>query len=324
MRRWIGLPLAAVIAAACGGGMAVAPLAEDVADDRVLSSCSPAEGAEPVTLVRGDGARPSVEEMEASFADDPDAEFVIDGMVEEGHSRRDAVHAMYGQVVGRQLFDEATSLPGYVTGSFARPLDGDPFELSFSGPVPEQFDPSRHDLGSFGLVVRTGASGLDEAGFRQATEALEEVGLRLVSGYGDEIEGTGMIEVLAATAEQVAQWEALLDDPDRWCLVLAPRSEPCDDEVVAEARSRATSGDLENERPDPPTAERAEEVRRTYLGLSLEEARAKGDREGRSIRVTTQDGVSLGADADLDPGRLSVHVCQGVVVDTVMDLEPGR
>jgi hypothetical protein len=38
--------------------------------------------------------------------------------------------------------------------------------------------------------------------------------------------------------------------------------------------------------------------------------------------VTVQDGVELGGTDDLQPGRLSLTVCTGIVVDTRMDLEP--
>lgn len=63
-------------------------------------------------------------------------------------------------------------------------------------------------------------------------------------------------------------------------------------------------------------------MRRSYLGLTLEEAEGKAAQEGRAVRVTVQDGVELGGDDDLQPGRLSLTLFQGIVVDTLMDLEP--
>ncbi|MCA1784190.1 MAG: hypothetical protein LC679_19060, partial [Intrasporangiaceae bacterium] len=73
-----------------------------------------------------------------------------------------------------------------------------------------------------------------------------------------------------------------------------------------------------------PTSERAEQVRLSYLGLTLEEAEDKAAEESRAVRVTTRDGVELGSEDDLQPGRLSLTVCNDIVVDTLMDLEPGR
>jgi hypothetical protein len=146
-----------------------------------------------------------------------------------------------------------------------------------------------------------------------------------VSGWGDETAGTGRIEVIDATPEQVTEWEQAVDDPSRWCLVRAPRSVACDDAVIADARQRADrQGEiLPNEQGEgEPTAERAEEVRRSYLGLTLDEAEDKAAQEDRAVRVTTQDGVQLGNNDDLQPGRLSLTVCNGIVVDTHMDLEP--
>ena len=63
-------------------------------------------------------------------------------------------------------------------------------------------------------------------------------------------------------------------------------------------------------------------MRRSYLGLTLEEAEVKAAQEGRAVRVTVQDGVELGGDDDLQPGRLSLTLFQGIVVETLMDLEP--
>ena len=44
----------------------------------------------------------------------------------------------------------------------------------------------------------------------------------------------------------------------------------------------------------------------------------------RAVRVTTRDGVQLGGNDDLQPGRLHLTVCNDIVVDTVMDLERAR
>lgn len=59
------------------------------------------------------------------MGDNPAAEFMIEQLDAEGRPREDALHAMCAQVVGQPLFDDARRLPGCVTGSCARPLEGD-------------------------------------------------------------------------------------------------------------------------------------------------------------------------------------------------------
>lgn len=316
----------ALLAGACGdaGGVSVDPLGDRPPED-VLSSCEPAGDQETTTLVEVGGQLPPVARMEAAVADNPDAEFMVEQLQDEGAAREDALHKMYAQVVGQRLFADAQQLPGFVTGAYARPEGGEPFQLSFSGRVPEELDPDAYDLASFGLQVTNGAAGLDHEAMAAAYDAAREVGMQPVSGSGDETAGTGRIEVIDATPEQVAAWEQAVDDPSRWCLVRAQRSVPCDDSVIAEAQQRADrQGEvLPNQQGEgAPTAERAEEVRRSYLGLTLEATEDKAVREGRTVRVTAQDGVQLGGTDDLQPGRLSLTVCNRIVVDTRMDLEP--
>jgi hypothetical protein len=322
-----GLALA-MLAGACGGadGVSIAPLG-DGSDGDVLSSCEPAGDQQTTMLVEAGGERPSVAVMEEAVAGSPDAEFMVEQRQDEGASYEDALHEMYAQAVGQELFADAQPLPGFVTGAYARPDTGEPFRLSFSGAVPDELDPGAYDLASFGLQVTSGAAGFDHEAFAAAFEAAGEVGMRPVSGSGDETAGTGRIEVIDATPDQVAAWEQAVDDPARWCLVRAPRTVACDDAVIADARQRAErQGEvLPNlQRDGEPTAQRAEEVRRSYLGLTLEQAEDKAAQEDRAVRVTTRDGVQLGSDDDLQPGRLSLTVCNGTVVDTRMDLEPHR
>lgn len=132
----------ALLATTCGGGrgVTVEPLG-DTPSDHVLSSCEPAGDQGTAMLVEASGELPLVTTMEQAVADHPDAEFMIDQLLEEGQSREDALHKMYAQVVGQQLFADAQQLPGFLTGAYARPEDGEPFELSFSGAVPEDLDP---------------------------------------------------------------------------------------------------------------------------------------------------------------------------------------
>ncbi len=328
MRMSVTLISLALLAVACGGtrGVTVTPLG-DTSDDDVLSSCEPAGSEDTTTLVEASGERPPVAAMEEAVADDPDAQFMVEELEAEGHPREDALHAMYAQIVGQRLFAEATQLPGYVTGAYARPLRSEPFQLSFSGQLPEELDPDAYDLDSFGLEVTTGAAGLDPEAMAAAYAAAREVGMHTVSASGDEVTGTARIEVLNATPDQVAAWERAVKDPSRWCLVRAARSVPCDDSVIARAQERAArQGEVlpNHQGGDPPTPERAEEVRRSYLGLSLDTSREKAAQEDRSVRVVVQDGVPLGSNDDLEPGRLNLTVCDGVVVDARMDLEPGE
>ncbi len=324
-RTVVGLALA-VLTGACGAadGVTVEPLADGSAGD-VLSSCEPAGDQETTTLVEASGELPAVDTMQEAVSGNPDAEFMVEQRQEEGASREDALHEMYAQVVGQQLFTDARQLPGFVTGAYARPEAGEPFQLSFSGSVPDELYPDAYALESFGLQVTSGAAGFDPDAFAAAFDAAREVGMQPVSGSGDESAGTGRIEVIDATPEQVTAWEQAVEDPSRWCLVLAPRTVACDDAVIADARQRADrQGEvLPNEqREGEPTAERAEEVRRSYLGLTLERAEDKAAQEDRTVRVTTQDGVQLGSNDDLQPGRLSLTICNDIVVDTHMDLEP--
>lgn len=327
IRMAVAAVAVALLTSACagGGGVSVDPL-EDTASGDVLSSCEPAGGdQETSVLVEASGELPPVATMEEAVATNPDAQFMVDQLQDEGRPREEALHQMYGQYVGERLLADARQLPGFVTGAYAQPEDGEPFQLSFSGPVPDELDPSAYDLESFGLEVTTGAAGFDAEAMSAAYDAAREVGMQPVSGSGDETAGTGRIEVIDATAEQVDDWEQAVEDPSRWCLVRAPRSVPCDDEVIAAAEERAEQQGavLPNQQAQgEPTAERAEEVRRSYLGLRLEEAEDKAAREDRSVRVTVRDGVELGANDDLDPGRLSLTVCNDIVVDTRMDLEP--
>ncbi|MEX2503776.1 MAG: hypothetical protein WD378_02935 [Egicoccus sp.] len=302
------------------------PLAGGPTED-VLSSCEPAGDQETTTLVEASVELPPVASMEEAVSGNPDAEFMVEQLQEEGQSREVALHQMYAQVVGQQLFADVQPLPGFVEGAYARPHAGEPFELSFAGPVPDELDPETYDLESFGLEVTSGAAGFDHEAMVAAFEAARDTGMQPVSGSGDETAGTGRIEVIDATPEQVGAWEQAVDDPSRWCLVRAPRSVPCDGAVIAAARQRADrQGEvLPNQQGEGgPTAERAEEVRHSYLGLTLEAAEHKAAQEDRAVRVTTQDGVALGGNDDLQPGRLSLAVCDGMVVDTHMDLEPAR
>ena len=136
------------------------------------------------------------------------------------------------------------------------------------------------------------------------------------------LKGTESPVEIGDVAEQVAAWEQAVDDP-RACLREAAASVACDEQVVADAEERADTERpvLANEQQERPDLARAEQVRRSYLGLTLEEAQDKAVQEDRAVRVGTEDGVALGTNDDLQPGRLTLTLCDGVVVDTLMDLE---
>ncbi len=309
----------AVVATACGGtgDVGLGPLAGGEGD--VLSPCASPGDATATTLVAADGARPPLADMEAALADNPDAQFVIDDQVAGGATREDAVHAMYAQVVGDGLLEDARALPGFVEGAYARPETGEPFRLSFSGDVPDAFDPAEYELGSYGLEVTTGAVGFDDDAFARAFEVATDLGIRVLSGSGDETAGTGTIVVIDATPEQVAAWEEQVPNASTICMVRATPTVACDG---------AGAIDPSEELPDVPVDElervdagARDEVTAGYLGLTLDAARDRGDREGRTVRVVVEDGVELGGTADLDQHRVNLTVCQGVVQDAVMDLD---
>lgn len=303
--------------------------AQDVGDDArgggaqsaqdVLSPCAPAGSAATTLLVAPTGQRPPPDEMEEALADNPDAQFMIDDLTAGGMSRDAAVHTMYAQVVGADLLEAARALPGFVTGAYARPEAGEPFQLAFSGEeVPDAFDPSAFPLGSYGLEVTTGATGYDEAGFDRAFDAAVEAGLRVLGGWGDQATGTATIEVISATPEQVAAWEEAVGEAAATiCLVQVEPTEGCDEEVVADARGRA------DREADPVPADAPEDQDPTvvagHVGLTLEESQARAGDERRAWRVVVEDGVGLPVTMDLVPGRLDVTVCRGVVVDAYVE-----
>lgn len=341
--RLVAVLLVALLAAACGGGAApggdvaggddadgstpgegAAPPSSDQTGDlppgEVLSSCAPAAGsASTSVVVAGDGPRPPLDEMEAALADSPDAQFVIEERTAAGTSREDAVHMMYAQVVGDELLEVARSLPGFVTGAYARPEAGEPFELAFAGEeVPDGLDPDAFPLQSYGLEVTTGATGFDEGAFTAAYEAAIELGIRVLGGSGDETTGTATIEVIGATPEQVAAWEEAAGAVAATiCMVAVEPTEPCDEEVVTAARGRSDPA------AEPVPADAGEDrdgaVVAGHVGLDLEDSRARAEQEGRGWRTVVEDGVSLAVTMDLNPGRLNVTACRGVVVDAVVE-----
>lgn len=305
----------AVTATACGGSLS--PLGS-VTADAVLSACAPSGTPSTTTVVAADGARPAVAEMEATLSGDPDAQFVIDDDVEAGLSREDALHAMYAQVVGERLVADATELPGFVSAAIGDPVDGEPFRLVFTGDLPEQFDAGAYDLGSYGLEVVTGAAGVDEDEFSTAFAVADRIGIRVTSGWLDPEEGTGTIEVVDATPEQVAAWEEQVPVADQVCLVRAPRSAAC---VDAEQRSDDRPDVPPIETDEPLTPDQADRVTAGYVGLTLDDARARAAREGRAARVVVEDGVERGREDDFDPHRVNLTTCDGVVTAARVDAQ---
>ena len=216
IRRMVAGLALAVVTVACGtaDGVGVESSAGGSTGD-VLSPREPPGGQQSATVVETSEQRPPVDVMEAAIAGNPDFACVIEQRQADGAAYEDALHEMYAQAVGEQLFTDAQQLPGFVTGAYARPEAGERFRLSFSGPVPDELDPGAYDLDPFGLEVTTGAAGIDHEAFAAAFEAAREVGMQPVSGSGDETAGTGRIEVIDATPDQVTAWEQAVDDPSR-------------------------------------------------------------------------------------------------------------
>ena len=147
----------------------------------------------------------------------------------------------------------------------------------------------------------------------------------MVSGSGDEVTGTGTIEVIDATPEQVGAWEQAVENPSLWCMVRAPRTVPCDDAVVADAQQRAERQGAvmpHGGEDAAPTPEQAEAISRSYLGLTVDEAMDKAAEESREARVVVEDGVQLGSEDDLVPGRVNLTVCQSTVVEVEVEVDP--
>lgn len=291
-----------------------APTTEPDEDDReVLSDCSPASGSSTRTVVGSDGPRPDEAVVDAALRDRPDLGQFVAALESEGVSSTDARHEAYAQVLAQQFLDDASSLAGYVEASIARATRGEPFSISFDGPVPDGFDPPVDELSSYGLEVTTGAAGVDEDLARVIFDAAQRVDLLVRNVVDDATAGTFTVEVVEATAAQVADFEAALADPERVCVVRVPPDERCDDEVVADAQERAErqgeviAGGTESE-------EAAAAVARSHLGLTAEESEAKAAEEQRGWRIGAEEGVGRALTADLSPGRMTVVVCRGVVV----------
>lgn len=287
--------------------------------------CRPPAEQVRTTVDEGGGPVPPEQELARVVAEsgNPDLAFLVDQRIEQGMSRSAALAEAWVQLGGERVVTAARDLPGFVEaayGSLERDL---PFELRFGGEAPPLgeivADPV---VRAVGLTVVTGVPADTDALVAAAFDAAREVGLRPVSGGPDPADGTVRVEVLAAPPDLAARWDALVNDP-RVCLVVAIPTVACDGDVVEAARRAADTArpTLPNQRTAPPDDDHADEVRRSYLGLTLEEARAKAEQEGRDVRVTVEEGVPLGAEGDLLPGRLSLTLCRGVVVDTLMDLE---
>lgn len=335
--------LLAVALTACGGAAPGGTVGADATSptDAATASASGSDrdGAGPrpcrppteqvrTTVVDGGGPIPDEEELARLVAEsgNPDLAFLVEQRIDEGMPRPAALAEAWVQLGGERVLAAARRLPGFSEGAYGS-LERDlPFELRFGGAVPP-LDAIVADpvVRAVGLAVVTGVPADTDVLVATAFDAAIEVGLRPVGGGPDPADGTVRIEVLAAPPDLAARWDEVVNDP-RACLVVATPAIACDDVLVAAARRDADTArpTLPNEQQAPPDPARADEVRRSYLGLTLEEARSKAEQEGRDVRVTVEEGVPLGAEDDLRPGRLSLTLCQGVVVDTDMDLEGSR
>ena len=100
-----------------------------------------------------------------------------------------------------------------------------------------------------------------------------------------------------------------------------PPSVPCDDAVVAAARAEADRrGEVVPGVPSTPAE--ADVLRRSHLGLTAEESAEKAEAEGRRWRTGSVEGVVRPVTRDLRPGRITVTVCRGVVVEVEVETAP--
>lgn len=122
IRRMVAGLALAVVTVACGtaDGVGVESSAGGSTGD-VLSPREPPGGQQSATVVETSEQRPPVDVMEAAIAGNPDFACVIEQRQADGAAYEDALHEMYAQAVGEQLFTDAQQLPGFVTGAYARP-----------------------------------------------------------------------------------------------------------------------------------------------------------------------------------------------------------
>ena len=65
--------------------------------------------------------------------------------------------------------------------------------------------------------------------------------------------------------------------------------------------------------------EAAQAVTRSHLGLTADRSEAKAAEEQRAWRIGAADGIGRDLTADLAPGRLTVTLCRGVVVEANLE-----
>lgn len=290
-----------------------------------LRPCEADDELTRTTLVEGSGETPSDDELEDLIAssDNPDLSFMVEQRAGDEAARRAALVAGWVQLGGGRILAAARDLPGFVEAAYGSIEQGEPFVLRFADTAPS-LDAITADpvIRAVGLDVVTGTGGPAADLGMDAYAAAIDLGMRVVGGSGDSFDDTFRIEVIEPDPDAAATWEAEVDDA-RVCLVHATPTTACDQDVVSAAEDRADSDRpvLPNTEEAPPDPDRAEQVRRSYLGLTLAEAESKATGEGRAVRTVVEQGVELGRNDDLQPGRLGLTLCDGVVVDTQMDLE---
>lgn len=282
----------------------------------VLSACTPSPSVDEQVLVPVDGSRPPLADLEAVVEERGDLRELVESRQYEGVSYEDALHDAYAQVVSNEVFGYAQERwPGYVTGRVAMPSEGQPFEVVVEGPVPTGVDLSDVPyLSTFGLVVTGGGGRPDEAAFEALALVAMELDARVVDIDDDPVGGRILLETGELSAEHVAALEAAVPDPSRLCIVQVEPDILCDRSVVAAATARSERrGEVVP--GTPASAEEAEVIVRSHLGLSADESRAKAEAEDRPWRTSYVEGWGGVVTADGAPGRITVDVCLGTVVD---------
>lgn len=310
-RRACTVALAIVLAACAGTGDGTG----EAAGELELSGCAPTDGPVTTVLVEASGPLPPVQDMEAALDDAPDAALDIP----TDRTDEDVVVAAYARVVAYDLAGELEGTDGLQDVVAADPSRAAPARLVFSGPLPPGLAFDEDAVQPFGLEASADPDAVDPAMLDAAVAEAEALGMRTVAGGFDQDTGTARVEVIDATADQVAAWEGGVDGADRICLLRAARTADCDEPVELRDLDDAPVIAHEGEDTSPTPAE-ADEIRDSYLGLTVPDAMAKGRTEGRSVRTSIEDGVQLPLEMSLEPGRVNLATCRQLVVDATIEI----
>lgn len=301
----------AVVAAGCGAGGGAAATEGTVQ----LSGCVATDGPVTTVLVEPSGQLPPVEEVQETLDTAPDAGLDIPtDRTDEG-----VVVAAYARVVAHDLAVRLEGSPGLQDVVPADPAAGTPYRLVFSGPLPDRLAIDDAAVDPFGLAATADPDAVDDEQIDMAIAEAEALGMRPLGGGFDQSDGTARVEVIDATPDQVAAWEAAVDGADRICLLRAERTATCD--PPGDVRDLDDAPVIPHGGEDTaPTPAEADRIRESYLGLTVADAMAKGRGEQRSVRVSVEDGVQLPLQMSLEPGRVNLSTCRQLVVGVEVEI----